>query len=62
MFGASPGLCLRQQHLSSLIASSADISHSLDHSLSPTLLFEKSLHCAFINVFFFFFMFLFSRF
>lgn len=54
----SPGLCLRQQHLSSLIASSANISHSVDQSLSLTPLFEKSFHCAlvlflFVSLFFF---------
>lgn len=48
---ASPGSCLRQQHLSSLIASSADVSHSTDQNLSPTQLVEKSFilcFCVFI--------------
>lgn len=43
----SPGLCLRQHNLSSLIASSANISHSVDQSLPPTILFEKPRHCVF---------------
>lgn len=47
---ASPGLCLRQQHLSSLIASGANISHSVDQPFSNCTFWRIFILCFFSSI------------